>query len=201
MGVFEAGGLWRVKIGRFAPLATRNSQLQECILPFRTWLWATRDPGPGGGRRGERTTSFPGLDREPAMYDLVVIGGGSGGLNVAMTAAQVGARVALIEKERPGGECTFTACVPSKGLVQAAKLAHQVRGAGLFGLRTGPLEVDFPAVMQRIHSVVEGIAVGESPEVLRARGIDVYHGSAAFAAYDTVGLDDGTLIPGRRFVI
>ncbi len=135
------------------------------------------------------------------MYDLVVIGGGSGGLNVAMTAAQVGARVALIEKERPGGECTFTACVPSKGLVQAAKLAHQVRGAGLFGLRTGPLEVDFPAVMQRIHSVVEGIAVGESPEVLRARGIDVYHGSAAFAAYDTVGLDDGTLIPGRRFVI
>jgi pyruvate/2-oxoglutarate dehydrogenase complex dihydrolipoamide dehydrogenase (E3) component len=135
------------------------------------------------------------------MYDLVVIGGGSGGLNVATAAAQVGARVALIEKERPGGECTFTACVPSKGLVQAAKLAHQIRGAGSFGLRTGPLAVDFPTVMQRIRSVVDEFARAESPEVLRARGIDVYHGSAAFAAYDTVRLEDGTTIPGRRFVI
>src|SRR5262249_7694700 len=89
----------------------------------------------------------------------------------------------------------------SKGLVQATKLAHQVRGAGSFGLRTGPLTVDFPAVMQRIRSVVEGFAHEESADVLRARGIDVYHGSAAFVAYDTVRLDEGTMIPGRRFVI
>jgi pyruvate/2-oxoglutarate dehydrogenase complex dihydrolipoamide dehydrogenase (E3) component len=91
--------------------------------------------------------------------------------------------------------------VPSKGLVQAAKLAHQIRGAGSFGLRTGPPVVDFPAVMQRIRSVVEGIAHQESADVLRGRGIDVYHASAAFAGYDTVVLDDGTMIPSRRFVI
>src|SRR5262245_458494 len=112
------------------------------------------------------------------MYDLVVIGGGSGGLNVATAAAKVGARVAVIEKERLGGECTFTACVPSKGLVQAARLAHQVRAAGSFGLRCGSLDVDFPAVMNRVRSVVEGFARDESAEVLKGRGIDVYQGSA-----------------------
>jgi pyruvate/2-oxoglutarate dehydrogenase complex dihydrolipoamide dehydrogenase (E3) component len=135
------------------------------------------------------------------MFDLVVIGGGSGGLNLATAAAQVGARVALVEKERLGGECTFTACVPSKGLVQAARLARQVRGAGPFGLRTGPLEVDFPAVMRRVRSVVEDFAREESADVLRARGIDVYHGTAAFEAYDTIRLDESTRIPSHRFVI
>jgi pyruvate/2-oxoglutarate dehydrogenase complex dihydrolipoamide dehydrogenase (E3) component len=135
------------------------------------------------------------------MHDLVVIGGGSGGLNVATAAARVGARVALVEKERLGGECTFTACVPSKGLVQAAKLAHQIRGAAPFGIRTGAVEVDFPAVMNRVRSVVEGFARDESADVLRGRGIDVYHGSAAFEAYDTIRLDESTRIPGQRFVI
>jgi pyruvate/2-oxoglutarate dehydrogenase complex dihydrolipoamide dehydrogenase (E3) component len=135
------------------------------------------------------------------MYDLVVIGGGSGGLNVAAAAARVGAKVALVEKARLGGECTFTACVPSKGLVQAAKLARQIRGAGTFGLRAGPLEIDFPAVMNRVRSVVEGFAQGESPDVLRAKGIDVYHGVAAFESYDTVRLDGTTPIASQRFVI
>ena len=67
------------------------------------------------------------------MYDLVVIGGGSGGLSVATAAAKVGARVALVEKQQVGGESTLSACVPSKGLVQAARLLQQVRAAGSFG--------------------------------------------------------------------
>ncbi|MBV8608565.1 MAG: FAD-dependent oxidoreductase, partial [Singulisphaera sp.] len=68
------------------------------------------------------------------MYDLVVLGGGAGGLNVALEAARVGARVALIEKYELGGECTHSACVPSKGLIQAARLVHQIRSAGDFGI-------------------------------------------------------------------
>ncbi len=135
------------------------------------------------------------------MYDLVVIGGGSGGLRVATAAARVGARVALVEKKRLGGEGTLAGCVPSKGLVQAAKLVRQVRSAGSFGLRTGTVDVDFPAVMKYVRSVVEGFAVDESDEVLRARGIEIYHGSAAFEAYDTVRIDGTTTVLGQRFVI
>src|SRR5436305_14874436 len=91
-------------------------------------LRAPRDPGPGGGWRAERRPSFPGWDRERAMYDLVVIGGGSGGLNVATAGAQVGARVALIEQERPGGASTLTACVRSQSSAQAAKPPPEVPG-------------------------------------------------------------------------
>jgi len=62
-------------------------------------------------------------------YDLVVIGAGSGGLVGARFAAQLGARVALIEKNRIGGDCTWTGCVPSKALIKAARVAHKVRTA------------------------------------------------------------------------
>src|SRR6478735_9418244 len=118
----------------------------------------------------------------PAMYDLVVIGGGSGGLSVARSAARVGAKVALIER----GQSRFGACVPSKGLVQAAKLLRQVRGAGEFGIHASTPGVDFTALMGRLRKLSDASAAADSDEVLRARGIDVLHGSAAFDAYDTV---------------
>jgi len=135
------------------------------------------------------------------MYDLVVIGGGSGGLSVATAAAKVGAKVALIEKDRLGGEATFAAGVPSKGLTHAARLVRQIGSAGQFGLRTGPIEVDFAAVIARVRAVGEEFARGESAEVLKAKGVEVIHGSAAFEAYDTVQVDGTTRVPGQRFVI
>src|SRR4051794_6585702 len=135
------------------------------------------------------------------MYDLVVLGGGSGGLNVASAAARVGAKVALIEKHRLGGECTHTACVPSKALIKAANLGHAIRTAGGYGLRVGAPEVDFAAVMARVRRVVASFAGSDSGRSLQAKGIDVYRGSPAFEAYDTVVLDGTQRISGHRFVI
>src|SRR4051812_25953128 len=135
------------------------------------------------------------------MYDLVVLGGGSGGLNVASAAARVGARVALIEKYHLGGECTYSACVPSKALIEAARLAHRIRTAGRLGLRAGGPEVDFAAVMDRVRAVVRDFAGSDSGESLKAKGIDVYRGSPAFEAYDTVLVDGNTRVNGQRFVI
>jgi pyruvate/2-oxoglutarate dehydrogenase complex dihydrolipoamide dehydrogenase (E3) component len=135
------------------------------------------------------------------MYDLVVIGGGSGGLSVAKSAARVGAKVALVERGRPGGEGGFGACVPSKGLVQAAKLLRQVKAPGDFGIRTGSPTVIFRAVMALARQVCERIVAGDSDEALNARGIDVLHGSASFDAYDTILLDGKTRVEGRRFVV
>jgi pyruvate/2-oxoglutarate dehydrogenase complex dihydrolipoamide dehydrogenase (E3) component len=135
------------------------------------------------------------------MYDVVVIGAGRAGLGVAAAAAKVGAKVALIEKYQAGGEGSIAASLPSKGLLQAAKLAEEVRRAARFGVNTGPLGIDFPAVMSRVRDVAADIARSDSAEVLRGRGIDVYHGSAAFEAYDTVLVDGNTRIVGQKFVI
>ncbi|QDV33680.1 dihydrolipoyl dehydrogenase family protein [Tautonia plasticadhaerens] len=134
------------------------------------------------------------------MYDLVVLGGGSGGLNVAGAAAAVGAKVALIEADRLGGECTFTACVPSKALLHAADLARRIRQADRYGLGVPPPEVDFAAVMDRVRGVVASFA-GSDVEAMRARGVHVIFGRAAFEAYDTVLVDGSTRVNGRAFVI
>jgi pyruvate/2-oxoglutarate dehydrogenase complex dihydrolipoamide dehydrogenase (E3) component len=135
------------------------------------------------------------------MYDLVVIGGGSGGLSVARSAARVGARVALVDRGGPGGEGRFHGSVPSKALVQAGKVLRQVREAGEFGIRAGAPAVDFAAVMARVRKVVEASAAADSDEALKARGIDVLHGSASFEAYDTILLDGKTRVEGHRFVV
>jgi pyruvate/2-oxoglutarate dehydrogenase complex dihydrolipoamide dehydrogenase (E3) component len=135
------------------------------------------------------------------MYDLVVLGGGAGGLNVASAAARVGATVALVEKGRLGGECTHTGCVPSKALIRAAQVAHDARQAARYGIRTGPVTVDFPAVMAAVRERIAHFARHDSAEVLRERGIEVFHGTAAFESHDTVVLNDGTRLVGGRFVV
>ena len=96
----------------------------------------------------------------PAMYDLVVIGGGSGGLHLATLAARVGAKVALVDKRPPGEQGWLAACVPSKGLVQAARLVRQIRGASEFGIHVEPPRVDFAAVLNRLRSVSQASAAG-----------------------------------------
>jgi pyruvate/2-oxoglutarate dehydrogenase complex dihydrolipoamide dehydrogenase (E3) component len=134
------------------------------------------------------------------MYDLVVIGGGTGGLSVAAAAAKVGARVALVEKEKLGGASTFAAGVPSKGLVQASRLVHTIKEAARIGVKCGVLQIDFPAVMGHIRALVNDFAARDSAESLQQKGIELYHGSAEFEAYDTVRVA-GKPLNGQRFVI
>ena len=104
------------------------------------------------------------------MYDVVVIGGGAGGLAVAEAAAKVGAKVALIEKNWLGGEASAGACLPSKGLVQVAKLVHQVEKAVRIGLGTGPFKVDFAGVMSHVRGVAGDLAARHSASVLAGQG-------------------------------
>ena len=70
-------------------------------------------------------------------YDLIVIGGGTAGITAARFAARLGVKVALIEKNRIGGDCTWTGCVPSKALFKMATVAHIARTAGEFGILAG----------------------------------------------------------------
>jgi glycine/D-amino acid oxidase-like deaminating enzyme len=95
-------------------------------------------------------------------YQLVVIGGGTAGLVSAVGAAQLGARVALIEKNLLGGDCLNYGCVPSKGLIRAGRAAAAVREAGEFGVRVGSPTVDFNAAMDRMRRLQAIIARNDS---------------------------------------
>ena len=135
------------------------------------------------------------------MYDIVVIGGGAAGLNVASAASRIGAKVALIEKAKLGGECTNTACVPSKALLRAARIAHEIRLANEFGIHPGEVRVDFPAVMARVRAVVESFRAGETAERLSKKVIEVIAGSPRFESYDTVVIDGTRRISAAKFAI
>ena len=91
------------------------------------------------------------LDLKP---DICVIGAGSAGLSIAAVAAQLGAKVVLIERGRTGGECLNSGCVPSKALLAASKVAHTVRKAHLFGIDAVPV-VDFKRIHAHVRSVID----------------------------------------------
>ena len=88
-----------------------------------------------------------------ADYDLAVIGAGSAGLVAARFGADVGARVALLERDRIGGDCTWAGCVPSKALLEAGRVAHFMRQAGRFGLAPHLPEVDLASVMAQVRAI------------------------------------------------
>ena len=94
-------------------------------------------------------------------YDLVIIGGGSAGLTAAGLGVQFGARVALVEKERIGGDCTWTGCVPSKTLLKTAKVAHQMRTAGRHGLTAVEPRVDLKSVMEHVTVIGSDYHAGD----------------------------------------
>lgn len=88
-------------------------------------------------------------------FDVVVVGAGPGGYPTAIRAAQLGLKVACVEKEKLGGVCLNWGCIPSKALLKTAELANKARHAEDFGLRIPTVEVDFPAVVQRSRKVAE----------------------------------------------
>ncbi len=140
------------------------------------------------------------------QYDVIVIGGGAGGLSAAGIATNFGAKTAMIEREALGGDCTWTGCVPSKTLLKAAKVAHQARTASKYGLTDQDVEVDFAGVMEHVRSVREEVYHdADRPEIFEDMGIDVWEGDAHFIDSHTVAVarEDGTTeqVTGRYIVI
>ncbi|MFP4136877.1 MAG: FAD-dependent oxidoreductase [Halomonas sp.] len=121
-------------------------------------------------RRYERPTRFD--------HDIVVIGGGSAGLVASYIAAAVKARVALVERERLGGDCLNTGCVPSKALIRAARSAQEVRQARRYGIEAGEPRVDFPAVMAHVRRAIREIEPHDSRERYAGLGVEVHAGEA-----------------------
>jgi len=136
-----------------------------------------------------------------SKHDLVIIGGGVGGLVTASVAGQLGLDVVLIEREKNlGGDCLHYGCVPSKTLIRSAKVAHTVGQASRFGIKANSGSTDLAAVMERVQAVVSQIQQHDDPERFRSYGIDVRFGEASFCDPHTV-MVEGQTIKARRFVI
>jgi pyruvate/2-oxoglutarate dehydrogenase complex dihydrolipoamide dehydrogenase (E3) component len=137
--------------------------------------------------------------RPAAVYDLVAIGGGTAGLVSAVGAAALGARVALVERERLGGDCLNTGCVPSKALLRAARAVHEARSFRDAGVSLR-VDVDFPAVMKSVRARRAELAHHDSAARLSRTGIDVFFGDASFRDARTLTVH-GEALRFRRAVI
>src|SRR5829696_3230581 len=132
--------------------------------------------------------------------DLCVIGAGSGGLWVAAAAAALGVPVVLIEKDKMGGECLNTGCVPSKALIAAGKRAQAMRHADEFGIYNDGLRIDFQKVHRHVQDVIAAIAPNDSAARFTGLGVRVIKEAARFKDRNTV-IAGEIEIRARRFVI
>ncbi|HYO00352.1 MAG TPA: FAD-dependent oxidoreductase [Mycobacterium sp.] len=129
----------------------------------------------------------------PGVADLVVIGGGTAGIVAAKTAAGFGAKVILIERDRTGGDCLWTGCVPSKALIAAASAAAAMRDGRTFGITASTVTVDFPRVMEHVRGAIATIAPVDSPQALTEAGVTVLDCAARFTGPRTLAVGDDAL--------
>ena len=132
---------------------------------------------------------------------LIVIGGGPAGLVIASVAAQLGLKVVLIESsDKLGGDCLHTGCVPSKTLIQTARVAALMRRGAEFGLEAVEPKVDLARVNDHVQSVIDQIQRHDDPERFRSYGCEVLFGRAEFVDAHRVRVND-EVIRSRRIVI
>ena len=133
-------------------------------------------------------------------YDIVIIGGGSGGLVVASAAAQLNAKVALVEKSRLGGDCLWFGCVPSKSLLHASRVAHEVKHSSRFGIYTTPPDIQFSEATGHVQNVISTIQPHDSPERFESLGVEVIFGEGQFKDQKTFTVN-GRDLKARAFVV
>jgi pyruvate/2-oxoglutarate dehydrogenase complex dihydrolipoamide dehydrogenase (E3) component len=133
-------------------------------------------------------------------YDLAVLGGGTAGLVTALGAATLGARVCLIERDRTGGDCLWTGCVPSKSLLAAAHAAHRAATAQALGIHASA-RIDPGGVFGHIRNAIATIEPHDAPARLAEAGIDLIGGVGVFTAPGRITIDGNREVSYRRAVI
>jgi pyruvate/2-oxoglutarate dehydrogenase complex dihydrolipoamide dehydrogenase (E3) component len=134
------------------------------------------------------------------LYDVIVIGGGAAGLTAAAVTGELGKKTALVERERLGGDCTWTGCVPSKALLKVAKVAHSIRTADRYGINVAPPVVDMAVIRRHIQRTIQEVYQHETPDEIAKRNIDVVLGDARFIDAHTVQVGERRM-RAKKFVI
>lgn len=165
----------------------------------------TRSGHPASNNLDINQWTAPGADDDLSApdgdtWDLLVIGGGTAGIVAAKTAAGFGASVLLVERDRTGGDCLWTGCVPSKALLAAAHAAADARAAARLGVHVDGVRVDFAQVMAHVRHAITTIEPEDAPSALRAAGARVVHGTARLSGPHTAVVD-GTTITFRQALL
>jgi len=136
-------------------------------------------------------------------YDLLVIGGGAGGLTAAGMGANFGAKTLMVEANRLGGDCTWTGCIPSKTLLHAADMAYKAKEAEKFGLQT-ETPINFSSVMDHVRNKREEVyQEADDPDMYRDMGVHIKFGRARFLDPHTVAIEKDGIIEdvSARYII
>lgn len=139
------------------------------------------------------------IDRDGERFDHVIVGTGQA-VGTLVAGLPPGETVAIIEGADVGGTCVNTGCTPTKTLVASAKVAHQARRAGDYGVRTGPVEIDFPAVMARMNAMRHASRDGLTDWFTSAEHITFIRGWARFTAPRTLRVGERTLRGERVYL-
>jgi len=132
-------------------------------------------------------------------YDIVVLGGGSGGYACALRAAELGMRVALIERDRVGGTCLHRGCIPTKALLHAAEIADQSKESATFGIKTSYDGVDMPGLHSYKNGVVDRLWKGLQ-STIASRKIETIIGDGRLVSPTKVAVGDD-IYEGRHIVL
>ena len=161
-------------LDHFGPILPQDQYNQEWVNNVHPPQW--RNPTPSG------------------RYNLVIIGAGTPGLVTAAIASTLGAKVALIERHLMGGDCLNVGCVPSKGVIRAAKAWTAVKEAEQFGVHiSGEVKRDFGAAMARMRKLRARISHVDSAHRYTKLGVDVFIGNGRFTSSSTIDVDGTTL--------
>jgi pyruvate/2-oxoglutarate dehydrogenase complex dihydrolipoamide dehydrogenase (E3) component len=133
-------------------------------------------------------------------YDAIVIGSGQAGNPLSQKLADHGWRVALIEKDHLGGTCVNTGCTPTKTMIASSQVAHYARNGGRWGVRTGEVRVDLPAVVRRKDHVVRQWRAGQEKKVEQRPNLHLYRGHARFVGPRHLRVGEQELQGERVFI-
>jgi pyruvate/2-oxoglutarate dehydrogenase complex dihydrolipoamide dehydrogenase (E3) component len=133
-------------------------------------------------------------------YDAIIIGSGQGGNPLSHRLADLGWRVALIEKEHLGGTCINTGCTPTKTMVASAQVAHYARNAAQWGVRTGEVSVDLPRIVARKDKIVQSFRSGQQRKVDQRKTLHLHRGHARFVGPHRIKVGEDELEGERIFI-